>query len=81
MRQWLAVTGFLCSFVAPGVAAQVAKLYPSDEAPRDPSLFVARAKLLQAIAERDTTALLATVSPSIKNSFGGDDGIDEGHRW
>jgi hypothetical protein len=77
MRQWLAVTGFLCSFGAPGVAAQVAKLYPSDEAPRDPSLFLARARLLRAIAERDTTALLAVVSPNIKNSFGGDDGIDE----
>lgn len=59
-----------------GATAQAAKLYPSDEAPRDPGLFLARARLLQAIVERDTTALLATVSPNIKNGFGGDDGID-----
>ena len=80
--RWLAVAGCLC-FASPSwVAAQVAKLYPSDEAPRDPGLFLARARLLQAIAERDTTALLAAVSPRIKNGFGGDDGIDEFRkRW
>jgi len=44
----------------------VAKLHPSDEAPRDPSLCLTRAGLLQ-----------AAVSPNIKNGFGGDDGIDE----
>jgi hypothetical protein len=77
MMRWLAVTGLLCSIVAPAASAQVAKLYPSDEAPRDPSLFLARARLLEAIAKRDTTALLAAVSANIKNGFGGNDGIDQ----
>ena len=82
MRRWPVLAGFLCSVCVSQAAAQVAKLYPSDEAPRDPGLFLARARLLQAIAERDTTALLATVSPNIKNSFGGDGGIDEfRERW
>jgi hypothetical protein len=68
----LALAAVLAALVPAGsVAAQVAKLYPSDEATRDPELFMARARLLQAVAERDTTALLATVSPNIKNSFGG----------
>jgi len=53
----------LCSASASQVAAQVAKLHPSDEAPRDPSLCLTRAGLLQ-----------AAVSPNIKNGFGGDDG-------
>jgi len=80
MRRWLVPVGILCSLVPSPAAAQVAKLYPSDEAPRDPVLFLARADLLLAIAERDTAALLAAVSPKIKNSFGGDGGIDEFRR-
>jgi hypothetical protein len=82
MRLWLVLARLLCSVSVSPAAAQAAKLYPSDEAPRDPGLFLARARLLQAIAERDTTVLLATVSPNIKNSFGGDGGIDEfRERW
>jgi len=77
MRRWLFLAVFLCFLPVSRAATQVAKLYPSDEAPRDPGLFLARARLLQAVAERDTTALLAMVSPNIKNSFGGDGGIDE----
>jgi hypothetical protein len=82
MRRWLFLAGILCSASVSHAAAQVAKLYPSDEAPRDPALFLARARLLQAVAERDTTALLAAIAQNIKNSFGGDAGIEDfRERW
>lgn len=57
-------------------AAQTGKLLPVDEAVRDPELFAFRARLQAAIARRDTEALLAAVDPKIKNTFGGDDGIE-----
>jgi hypothetical protein len=57
--------------------AQVARFLPVDEAVRDPSLFVFRARLLESLARWDTAAVMAVVSPRIKNSFGGDGGRDE----
>jgi len=57
--------------------AQVAKLYPVDEAARDPSFFIFRARLLEAIQLRDAAFIISILSPSIKNSFGGNDGIEE----
>ncbi|HWM91224.1 MAG TPA: SH3 domain-containing protein [Thermoanaerobaculia bacterium] len=57
-------------------AAQVGKLLPTDEAVRDPALFAFRAQLQAAVARHDSEAVLAAVHPNIKNSFGGDDGID-----
>ena len=56
--------------------AQVGKLYPSDQAARDASFFVFRARLLEAIQRRDLPFVLGILSPDIKNSFGGDDGIE-----
>jgi hypothetical protein len=50
---------------------------PVDEASRRPDFFSFRAQLQRAIARHDTAALLAVVHPKIKNSFGGNDGIDE----
>lgn len=51
-------------------------LLPVDEAARQPEFFSVRAGLLAAIARRDAQAVLAVVHPHIKNSFGGNDGID-----
>src|SRR6187455_293875 len=59
------------------VSAAPVQLLPVDEAAKRPEFFSFRAQLQQAIARRDTTALLAAVDPNIKNSFGGNDGIDE----
>ena len=56
---------------------QVAKLYPVDEAAREPSFFVFRSRLLQALHEHDETFLLSVLSPDIKSSFGGDAGIED----
>jgi len=57
------------------VTAQVGKLYPVDEAAKDPVFFVFRARLLKAIQKRDAAFLLGIVDPKIANNFGGDDGI------
>jgi hypothetical protein len=59
------------------VQAQVAKLYPVDEASRDPSFFVFRCRLLQALEQRDVAFLLTVVSPGIRNSFGDNGGVAE----
>ena len=54
---------------------QTAKLLPVDEASRQPDFFAFRARLLVALARRDTSALLRTVAPEIRNSFGDDNGV------
>ena len=59
------------------VWAQVGKLYPVDEAYRDPSFFVFRARLMEAIQQRDEAFVLSILSPDITNSFGGDGGVEE----
>lgn len=56
---------------------QVQKLYPVDEAAKDPAFFTFRARLMQAVQRRDATYLLSIVAPKIENSFGGDGGIEE----
>ena len=57
--------------------AKEAKLYPVDEAARVPSFFVFRARLFEAIRQRDSAFVISILSPNIKNSFGGNDGIAE----
>ena len=69
--------GGLLLAAAPSADAQVAKLYPVDEAARDPSFFAFRARLLQALQERDTAFVYAMLHPRIRNSFGGNGGIAE----
>ena len=59
------------------VSTASVQLLPVDEAAKRPEFFSFRAQLQRAIAIRDTAALLAAVDPDIKNSFGGNDGIDE----
>ena len=53
------------------------QLLPVDEASRRPDFFSFRAGLQSAIARHDSAAVLAVVHRDIKNSFGGNDGIDE----
>jgi hypothetical protein len=71
----------LCWLGTP-LAAQADRLLPVDEAPRSPDFFAFRARLLVALARRDTTALLEAVAPEIRNSFGGDNGASDFRtRW
>lgn len=50
------------------------KLYPVDEAPRDPSLVAFRQNLLGVIARRDPSALLSALSPDVGLGFSGESG-------
>ena len=59
------------------VFGQVQKLYPIDEAAKDPTFFTFRARLVQAVQRRDSAYLLSIISPKIETSFGGDGGIEE----
>lgn len=56
--------------VAPGVSAQVAKLYPVDEAAQDSSLLLFRLRLIEALVSRDTAFVYAHLAPDVKVSFG-----------
>jgi hypothetical protein len=73
----LLVIGAASSGAAPDAGGRQRVLLPVDEAARQPDFFSVRAVLQAAIARRDAGALLAMVHPRIKNSFGGNDGIDE----
>jgi hypothetical protein len=64
-------------FLGAALAAAPPTLAPVDEGPSNPAFFSFRAQLLRTVVARDVGALLAVVDPHIKNSFGGDDGIDE----
>jgi hypothetical protein len=57
--------------------SQNRKLYPVDEAAKDPAFFTFRARLIQAVQRRDATYLLSILSPKISNSFGGSEGVAE----
>jgi Bacterial SH3 domain len=67
----------LVSALVADVSGQVQKLYPVDEAAKDPTFFTFRARLIQAVQRRDAAHLLNILSPKIHNSFGGDGGIEE----
>jgi hypothetical protein len=58
-------------------SGQIKKLYPVDEAAKDPTFFVFRARLLRAIHEKDATFIYSILDEKIMNSFGGDGGIPE----
>ena len=79
MKRLLAAFLFLHATLA---AAQVGKLLPIDQAAKDPEFFAFRAQLQAAVARHDAEAVLAAVDPNIKNTFGGDNGIDAfRRRW
>ena len=69
----LVLSAALCGAV---LLAAPPQLLPVDEAATRPDFFSFRARLQQAIAERNPAAVLAVVDPHIKNSFGDDNGID-----
>ena len=71
----VALLMFWASSVVGQIPSQARKLYPVDDAVRDPSFFTFRSQLLQALQRRDTTYLYSVMAPQIKNSFGGDDSI------
>jgi hypothetical protein len=48
-----------------------------DEAPNNPDFLAFRANLLDAVTSRDSAFILSIVSDRIRNSFGGNGGIDE----
>ena len=58
------------------VEAQAKKVLPVDEAAHDPEFFAFRARLLVALQQRDLQFLYGIVADDIRNSFGGDGGID-----
>ena len=76
MLNIIVAVAILSIFPSAGVA-QVAKIYPVDEAAHDPEFFAFRARLLAALQNRDTNFLYGIVAPDILNSFGGDGGPDE----
>ncbi len=76
MRRILVLLMLISAF-AINVSAQVAKLYPVDEAAKEPAFFTFRARLIQAVQRRDAPYLLTILSPKIQTSFGGDGGIEE----
>lgn len=62
---------FLLLFLAaPLAAAQVAPLVPRDDGARDPSFLTFRGRLLEALAARDTAAVLGAFAPDARLSFG-----------
>ena len=73
---WLRLLILLVSISWPAIA-QVGKLYPVDEGPKDPSFQEFRGKLIEAAKNRDAKFILSILDPKILNSFGGDGGVKE----
>ena len=68
----------LAAFIGlPGLADAPRKFSPVDEAAKDPSFFVFRARLIEAVIARDAAHVAGILSPKILNNFGGDGGIAE----
>jgi hypothetical protein len=69
----------LIAALVPSVPSAFAQLSlrPVDQAASQPEFFTFRAHLQAAIAGRDASAVLAVVHERIKNSFGGDGGVEE----
>lgn len=68
---------FLTFFGFLNSAAQERFVKPVDEAEKDASFFIFRAKLIEAVKKRDAKYVLSVTDRQIKNSFGGNDGIAE----
>ena len=71
----LSVSLIFCLYYCVAGNAQVAKLYPVDEAAKDPSFYTFRAQLLKTIQQKDSASLYGFLSPAIRNSFGDDNGV------
>jgi len=57
--------------------SEARKLYPADDASKDPSFQRFREELIRAVRQRDTKFVLSILDPQMTNSFGGDGGIEE----
>lgn len=68
---------FLIVFGFFSLTAQERFVKPIDEAKTDASLLAFRTKLIEAARRRDAKYVLSVLDPNIKNSFGGDGGIEE----
>ena len=66
---------FSVLFLVSSAHGQTAKLQPVDEAVKDPSFFAFRARLLKALAKKDTTYLISILDPQIRTDFGGGGGV------
>lgn len=64
-------------FVSSFASGQSRTLLPKDESGRDAQFAAFFAQFRETVEKRDTAALLRVVSPNIKNSFGGNDGVAE----
>jgi len=71
---WLSVYGLVAATL-PGLAAE-GRLFPVDEAAKDPSFLAFRQKLIEAARKHDLDFILGTLDPNIVNSFGGSEGIE-----
>src|SRR5688572_20039971 len=76
MRPLVLTLALSVAFCGAVLLAAPRPLLPVDEAATRPDFFSFRARLQQAIANRDAPAVLAIVDRHIKNSFGDDSGID-----
>ena len=66
----------VCTLVFAQASFAQVILRPVDQAASQPDFFTFRAHVQTAIARRDASAVLTIVHKEIKNSFGGDDGIE-----
>lgn len=75
----ISIAALALLFVVPSsrVFAQELKLYPVDEAAKDPSFKRFRDRLILAVKKHDRRFLLSILHPKIRNSFGGDGGLKE----
>ena len=71
-----ALVALLLSAAMQAVLAQ-GDFKPVDQAAAQPDFFAFRARLQAAVARRDKEAVLAVIHKDIKNSFGGNGGVDE----
>ena len=77
MRMFIFFPLLVLAVASPVQADPPRKLLPVDEAAKDPSFFLFRARLLEAVAAHDAGFVLSILTPDILNNFGGNGGIAE----
>lgn len=79
MRATFSILGVALIALASGAlwAGAPKKFLPVDEAAKDPTFFVFRSRLIEALAAHDAGYVISILSPSIRTSFGDDPGIEQ----
>ncbi|MDQ3087657.1 MAG: SH3 domain-containing protein [Acidobacteriota bacterium] len=80
MKQKIIYIGLLLLFLGVSIDVSAQKerfVRPVDEGKQDKSFSAFRVKLIEAVKKRDKKYLLSVLDPNVKNSFGGDGGIEE----